>query len=272
MLKIFFYKGLASQIVYDVIKFKSSFFYSKQQKENIKLKKLSVLLVVFALILGYSTSNAQFYVKVGGGYSFLPISGFAFNDKLADSSGSITYKSYGMGVQPVLGFGYFVTKNIALELDGMYLIGQKHEQTPTGGTVKTNGEGIFITPAIRIVAPLKNVSPYCRMGLVIGLPKVKMESDYSGVTNKFENKGGISLGMDAALGIDIKASKMLNVFIELNGMALNYAPDELEHTENSAGATNPTVTYTDFNRPYLALGNFGGKVGISFFFGKMPKK
>lgn len=238
--------------------------------KSTKILVLSLLLV-FGLV---ATSNAQFYVKVGGGYSFLPVSGFAFNDK-GDTTGSISYKSFGMGVQPVLGFGYFVTKNIALELDGMYLIGQKHEMTPTGATIKTNGEGIFITPGVRVVAPLKNVSPYVRMGLVIGIPKVKAEYEQTAptaFTAKFEDKGGISMGMDAALGIDIKASKKISIFIELNGMALNYAPDEQENTEVSTGQVAPTVTYTDYNRPYYAFGNFGGKVGVSILFGKMPKK
>ncbi len=241
------------------------------------MRSTKILVLSLLLVFGFAaTSNAQFYVKAGGGYSFLPIAGFPFNDKaLGDSSGSITYKSYGMGVQPVLGFGYFVTKNIALELDGMYLIGQKHEQTPTGLTKKTNGEGVFISPAVRIVAPLKNVSPYVRMGLVIGIPKVKEENEYTSptaFTSKFEYKGGVALGMDAALGIDIKASKMLNVFVELYGMALNYAPDEYENTELSTGTVAPTVTFDDWNKPYLPLGNFGGRVGVSFLFGKMPKK
>jgi outer membrane protein W len=241
------------------------------------LKSTKILVLSLLLVCGFvASTNAQFYVKVGGGYSFLPVSGFAFNDK-GDTTGSITYKSFGMGVQPVLGFGYFVTKNIALELDGMYLIGQKHEITPTGSTTKMNGEGIFISPAVRLVAPLKGFSPYCRMGLVIGIPKVKSETEITtGTTGtvKYEMKGGISMGMEAALGIDIKASKMINVFIELNGMALNYAPDELENTENTiaGGTLAPTVTYNDWDKPYVPFGNFGGKVGVSILFGKMPKK
>jgi len=238
---------------------------------------LKTKLAIFSLIiaLGFiSTSYSQFYVKVGGGYSFLPVSGFAFNDK-GDSSGSISYKSYGMGVQPVLGIGYYVNRNVALELNGMYLIGQKHEQTPTGATNKMYGEGIFISPSLKVVAPIKNVSLYSRMGLVIGIPKVKMETEVTSpasFTQKSENRGGMGMGLDAALGIDIKANKMISIFVELNGMALNYAPDEMEVTEQSAGTLPPIVTYTDFNRPYFAFGNFGGKVGVSFLFGKMPKK
>lgn len=248
------------------------------------MKSTKILVLSLLLVCGLvATSNAQFYVKVGVGYSFLPVAGFPFNDKSgpsgfgfgSDTTGSISYKSFGMGVQPVLGFGYFVTKNIALELDGMYLIGQKHEVTPTGSTTNLNGEGIFITPAVRLVAPLKSVSPYIRMGLVIGIPKVKVEYDQtepSAFNGKYEYTGGVSMGMDAALGIDIKASKNINVFIELNGMALNYAPDEFENTEVSEGTVAPTVTFQDWNRPYLPFGNFGGKVGISILFGKMPKK
>jgi hypothetical protein len=238
------------------------------------LKKLVALFVLVAAFLSLNnTTFSQFYVKVGGGYSFLPVSGFQFNDK-GDTTGSISYKSYGMGVQPVLGFGYYLNKNVALELNGMYLIGQKHEQTPTGATNKQYGEGIFITPGVKVVAPLKNVSLYSRMGLVVGIPKVKMETDVTSpaFTSKSEFRGGISMGLDAALGVDIKASKMMSVFIELNGMALNYAPDEFEVTEQSVGTIPAVTTFTDNNRPYFAFGNFGGKVGVSFLFGKMPKK
>jgi outer membrane protein W len=250
------------------------------------LKSTKILVLSLLLVCGLvASTNAQFYVKVGGGYSFLPVAGFPFNDKTVpfffesgDSTGSISYKSFGMGVQPVLGFGYYVTKNIALELDAMYLIGQKLESTPeTGVTAKMWGEGIFISPAVKLVAPLKGFSPYVRMGLVIGIPKVKVEGDMTtpvAFNVKYEFKGGMSMGMEAALGVDIQASKMINVFVELNGMALNYAPDELENTENTlAGATlEPTYTFKDWDRPYAPFGNFGGKVGVSILFGKMPKK
>jgi outer membrane protein W len=232
------------------------------------LKTTKLLVLALLLLVGLTAStNAQFYVKLGAGYGFLPIAGMSHFPDSAD------YKSFGMGVQPTLGFGYHVTKNIALELNGMYLIGQKFEQTPTGTTITTNGEGIFISPAFRVQAPLKSVTPYTRIGLVIGIPKVKSEVVVTdpASTNKYEQKGGISMGMEGALGMDIKASKKINVFIELGGMALNYAPDELENTE-STGTVTPTFTYTDSNRPYIPFGNFGAKVGISILFGKMPKK
>ncbi len=249
------------------------------------MKSTKILVLSLLLVCGLvASTNAQFYVKVGGGYSFMPVAGFMFNDKSGpdgfgggtDTTGAISYKSMGMGVQPILGFGYFVTKNIALELDGMYLIGQKHEVTNTGMTAKIFGEGIFISPAVRLVAPLKGFSPYVRMGLVIGIPKVKVEFERTtpeAYTTKEEFKGGMSMGMDAALGIDIKASKNINVFVELYGMALNYAPDENEETEDTrTGATLETTTFKDWDRPYVPFGNFGGRVGVSILFGKMPKK
>jgi hypothetical protein len=249
------------------------------------LKSTKILVLSLLLVCGFvASTNAQFYVKVGGGYSFLPVSGFPVNDREvppgygfytgSDSTGSVTYESFGKGVQPVLGFGYFVTKNIALELNGMYLIGQKIETNPTNYAIKGWGEGIFISPAVRLVAPLKGFSPYCRMGLVIGIPKglAEYNSTTPAVTEKWELKGGIALGMNAALGIDIKASKQISVFIELDGMALNWAPDERENTERTPGTVDQIYTFKDWDRPYLPFGNFGGKVGVSILFGKMPKK
>jgi hypothetical protein len=107
------------------------------------------------------------------------------------------------------------------------------------------------------------------------MPQIKEEYTATGLTgtDKFTTRGGVSLGIDAGLGMDIKAGKMLNVFVELYGQALNWQPNERENTETYSGSTLATlVTYTDNNAPYYAFGNFGGKVGVSLMFGKAPKK
>jgi outer membrane protein W len=240
------------------------------------LKTTKILVLTLLLALGFvESSNAQFYVRVGAGYGFLPVAGFKFDENLTDTSNAPVVKSYGMGIQPGLGLGYMLTKNISIELNANYLLGAKLEPTFTGGTAKWTGTGIFFAPALRISAPLKSVTPYTRMGLLIGMPQIKEEYTATGLTgtDKFTTRGGVSLGIDAGLGMDIKAGKMLNVFVELYGQALNWQPNERENTETYSGSTLATlVTYTDNNAPYYAFGNFGGKVGVSLMFGKAPKK
>ncbi len=240
------------------------------------MKTTKILVLTLLLALGFTaSSNAQFYVRLGGGFGFLPVAGFQYDENYSDTSNSLTIKSFGLGIQPTLGLGYMLTKNIALELNGSYLIGTALEPTMTGGTIKMQGSGIFFAPALRVSAPLKSVTPYTRMGLLIGMPQLKEEYTATGVTgtDKYTTRGGVALGLDAALGMDIKAGKKLSIFVELFGQALNWMPNERENTETYSGGTlAPLVTYTDKNAPYYAFGNFGGKVGISYLFGIAPKK
>lgn len=242
------------------------------------MKTTKLLALVLLLLVGFNASTqSQFYVKLGAGYGFLPVAGFPYQESAypGSDSSSLSYKSWGLGIYPTLGFGYMVTKNIAIELNGSYLIGTKLEPTTPGGTQKYTASGIFISPALRIQAPLKSVTPYTRMGLMIGLPQIKSEITPTGAdaTLEAKTKGGVTLGIEAGLGMDIKAGKKLNVFIELFGQALNWKPTDYEVTATyTGGPVVGTTTLTDWDHTYLPFGTFGAKVGISYLFGKMPKK
>lgn len=239
------------------------------------MKTTKLLALVLLLLVGFTAStNAQFYVKVGAGYGFLPIAGFKYYETPGDTSSTPTVKSWGLGIQPTLGFGYMLTKNIALELNGAYLIGTALEPTVTNQTNKYTASGIFITPSLKVMAPLKSVTPYTSMGLLIGMPQLKQEQTTTGVngTLKTTTRGGVALGIEGTLGMNIKASKKMDVFVELFGTAANWQPSEIEITEGYEGQTLGTTSYTDRTAPYEPFGNFGAKVGVSFFFGKMPKK
>lgn len=246
--------------------------------------KTKIAIFSFLLVLGFiSSSYSQFYVKVGVGYGL----GIATSDSYVEGS-DVKYISYGEGIYPRLGFGYVLNKNMAVELNGSYLIGKKFEDTDTlsgGATITQNfwGQGIFISPALVVMAPVKNLTAYARFGGVIGIPTVKVEvtSTLVGGTYKAEETGNLASGVTGAFGVMFKAGNKINIFAELYGTAMNYRPEKLENTETFSGSTiDPMITYVESlpvgtNQaiaPSRPFSNYGLNIGINYVFGKTPKK
>jgi outer membrane protein W len=251
-----------------------------------------VLLIAFTalLVLTHQSNSQIFYVKAGVGY------GFGTATQLLSStvdSGNTEghYGSYGEGILPALGFGYMFNSNVAVELDGTYLIGKKFEHTHSEGTVTEThnqwGEGILLSPALVIQAPLKSVTPYARFGGVLGFVKVKEEETESGTgartgTDIHEETGKIASGFNGAFGMKFKAGKSLNIFAEVFAQSMTYAPEKRENTETFSGGTlDPTITYEEeFSNntantrltPRHPFSNFGLNVGVIFTFGKAKVK
>ena len=245
-------------------------------------------IVIFSLLLELcfiSSANAQFYVKLGGGYGLSLANGLSYKD-----GSDVKYASLGEGIYPSLGFGYMFNKNMAIELNGSYLIGRKFEATDTqGGLIlveKAWGEGKFISPALVVMAPMKNMTPYARFGGVIGIPKVKDEITISGSweaptgTLKLEESGKMALGVTGALGLMYKAGSKINIFAELYGTGMNYRPDTRKNTETFSGFNlEPTITYVETTppgtnqeiAPSRPFSSWGLNVGFSYMFGKAPK-
>jgi len=250
------------------------------------LKTTKLLVVALLLLVGFTAStNAQFYVKVGAGYGILPLGAGPYDETPTDTTNDPTAKGLGQGIYPNLGLGYMVNKYIGIELNGYYTLGTKID--PYGAAFDASGtrtaqlSGIFFAPGIVVNAPLKSVTPFARVGLLLGIPQVKHEwTDVVASTNyaaKYTDKGGLGIGMEAGLGIGIKASKKLNVFIELFGNTINFRPTDQDITEtNYPGSVVETRTYATgtgpFSAPTYALGTFGAKVGVQILFGTMPKK
>ena len=256
------------------------------------MKKLFAFFTVLASFLVLSNSaNAQlFYVKIGGGY------GFGTNTSLLSVTSDTNtisghYGSYGEGILPNLGLGYLFNSNVAVELDGTYLIGKKHEHSHTSGgiteTHKQWGEGIILSPCLVIQAPLKGMTPYARFGGTIGFVKVKEEETETGTgartgTDIHEETGSIASGFNGAFGMKFKAGKMLHIYAEVFTQSLTYAPEKRENTETFSGGTvDPTITYEEeFTAstsntaltPRHPFSNFGINVGVVLTFGKAKTK
>ncbi|HEY3251942.1 MAG TPA: hypothetical protein VGK25_12595 [Ignavibacteria bacterium] len=251
------------------------------------MKKIIILLYIF--VCSTYIYPQGFYAKLGAGYA-LGTNTALINIEFDTNTVHGDYGSFGEGFTPKLSLGYMFCNTIGFEVGGTYLIGKKFEhEHVSGGLTETHkmwGEGILISPSIVITAPMKSVTPYVRFGGVLGLVKLKEEETESGTgartgTNKIEHTGNIGLGISGALGVMFKAGKMLNIFAEIHGQGMNYAPGQRENTETFSGETpDPVITYEEefptntsntSLTPRIPFSNYGINVGVNLNFGKSGK-
>lgn len=247
------------------------------------MKRLALGILVLFVITFSNAHSQSVYVKLGGGYGLGLATQFMYNT--ASSPGyDYKYGSFGEGINFQAGFGYNITPNIALELAGSYTLGKKFEHTSSSGglTYKEYANSIFIMPSAIVKAPMKDITPYARFGMVLGIPQKYYELTplpVGGITvggpAKYKESGGLAMGIQGACGVDFKVAKKLGIFTEIFGIGMNYGPGKWENTENSSGSLLPTVTYSESGSgsntaptPRYSFSSFGMNVGLTYTFGK----
>lgn len=250
------------------------------------MKKLAISILVLFVITFSNAHSQSVYVKLGGGYGL----GLA-TQQIFDNGGLYTwdykYGSYGEGINFQTGIGYNINPNIAVELDCTYTLGMKFKYSyGTPSTVHKNeyANTISIMPSAIIKTTLKNITPYLRLGMVIGIPTKFLEITETGTysrtgTRIFKESGRLGLGVQGAGGVNFKAGNQLGFFAEIFAIGMNYSPDKMENTENFTGlALQQTITYSEsgtYNAegnsrptPRYAFSSFGMNVGLTYTFGK----
>jgi hypothetical protein len=243
------------------------------------------LILVFAILVSLISSTVysqNAYIKLGGGYGLSLASQIV--SLTTTTSGTTTtydtkYGSYGEGINFGLGFGYNINSNLALELAGSYILGKKFETNYTAATEKDYANTICIMPSVVVKAPLKDVTPYTRFGMILGIPTKFEELTATGFTGtrKYKETGGLAMGIQGAVGMNFKASKNVGIFAEIFGIGMNYAPSQKENTETytELGLLDPTVTYNESGTysttsqptPRYSFSSFGLNVGINLILG-----
>jgi hypothetical protein len=247
------------------------------------MKKLALGILVLFVITFSNAYSQSFYVKLGSGYGLGLATQYIYNTAVPPNW-DIKYGSFGEGINFQTGFGYNITPNIALELAGSYTLGKKFEHTSSSGSTsyKEYANSIFIMPSAILKAPMKDITPYARFGMVFGIPTKYYESAPVGSITiggpiKYKEYGGLAMGIQGACGVDFKVAKELGIFAEIFGIGMNYGPSTLENTENYAGI-QPIVTYSETGNftagsntaptPRYSFSSFGMNVGLTYTFGK----
>ena len=240
-----------------------------------KNKKIFGFLIASAAILCTSAiSMAQgAYLKVGGGYGIGtnkgPINSYFQRELLVDGFGmtlveqfmfnlenekmEVIKQSFGQGGSFGVAGGYMFSKHIGAELGLSYFmskgVNSKWDLDVDGSITEEKKANVFlINPSLVISAGTEGVSPYARIGALIGVaPKITSvftltdnPNDVTVVTD--ELTGGVAAGFSAALGVNYPISPKVSIFGELAYNGLSYKPAQREITKITENGVDEAVT------------------------------
>jgi hypothetical protein len=208
------------------------------------------IVVSIWLVMLTSASFAQIYVRANVGYN-LPMNSSLIGveehyDNVSDEYRLTgVYGSYGTGFSANIAFGGgFKSGIVGYDIEVGYLMGKTHKTEEVYESTNYNANNQFtrkaksiqIAPSITFTGGTGNFHPFARMGPVIALTTVVEHADYDNTysnqwTQEYKYSGGISLGFKGVLGIGYSLNESLDLFTELDFIAMAYSPKKREITE-----------------------------------------
>jgi hypothetical protein len=226
------------------------------------MKKFRILLAGL-LIVGMSLQAQKIYLRGGLGAAVSTAADFTINVDNVSEPGITTSKKQGpgSGLPFVLAAGYNFSKNFSLELGVDYFYGFtcKQEFSFTTSTYKTTfrGQMLSLVPALVITFPLDKFKPYTRLGLKLGVLNnyvIEHHDVYDRafitatasdvVDSKIKYYGGISVGVQAAVGTDFVLSNLVSLFGEIQVDGIGFAPKHGKYTAYSENGVDKLDTRT----------------------------
>ncbi len=281
------------------------------------MKKILFGTIVTMFTLTSLQSTAQMkkgaYVGLNAGYGAAAGAANVLNIENSSNTSTIDETeaikfSFGKGVNAGLSFGYMFNENIGAELGVQYLIGGKTKYTETnasGGfgsstfTGDVSAKMVQIKPTIVLATSMKNMTPYAKLGMVIGSGKITQNNQSTstggGATfttaQKAELKGGMAIGFTAGMGLNFSVNDKLSINGEVNMVNMQYSPKKgtvIAYSENGVDKLSTLsvrdreiefskkVTTTSTPRPNtlpsqetsiaMPFGSIGINVGVKYNF------
>jgi len=249
------------------------------------MKILASLILIFVF---YSQVYSQqgFYVKAAAGYAFgIPGQSLDINEtqiylretdpetgnyvpaiiqRFAEVKGS-----RGAGFVTSLAAGYKFSEYLGIELTGAYSGGKEYkaiklDQEVTDGNViyeATRSRGFrasyfILSPALVLTAPSGNFRPYASAGILFNSSNILSEEVFKSIYPdetpltivSEEYTGDTSLGLRAALGMEVKLADHLFLFVEIVMNNFNYHPEEKRVTKYMVNNEDRLPILTTRNR------------------------
>lgn len=221
--------------------------------KNKNIKNLILLISVYFISKPLTAQYAYFHIGGGYGLPSSPINSEGFSN-LTDDGNTFTNEqiklSLGKGINLNGAFGYMFNDNFGAELGVNYLMSSAWEakSTEISGTsfsdvtVNTIDASMTrINPMFVLQSESSTITPYAKLGMVIGFGSIK--NTISSTQKSFGNElkiagevelsGGIGIGFNAAIGANFEIGDNMFLFGELAFVNMSYSPTNGEFTKFS---------------------------------------
>jgi hypothetical protein len=290
---------------------------SRDVKPNQNPMKTKVLFILMLSVMSFCAQAQSIYVRAGLGAAICTSPQYGYQDTKITVGGNqntteMKKAGQGDGLPIFVAAGHYFGENFGVELGIDYFQGFNHKVADNDNgsitTQKIHATMLSIVPALVMKINLDKITPYARLGIMIGVLNSgilvqKMSGTSSDATKAFnyngagadytaKDYGGIAIGAQAAVGAEYHLSDLLSLFGEVNLDAISWAPKKGKLTKYSEGGVDKLGTLTTKQKSWVyekkidytqnipdsepdkwlkgnySLANVGLVVGVKINFGK----
>ncbi len=209
-----------------------------------------LMAVILCLIFGSNIGLTQgLYVTASAGYGLTAgtqVIDVNYNNTGSTGTYDVVSGSFGEGFKFGASAGYMFNQNLGIELGLSYWLGKSFDGSIHSSLFNVDesrrGLGFVATPSIVLSATMKPITPYARMGVVLGIMKIRAEYRYEGPgptdVETFEENGGFAFGYAGALGMVVPTGWVVDFFAEASFQAFTFSPSQSEVTAYTVNGIN----------------------------------
>ena len=237
--------------------------------------KTKILFILMLSVMSFCAQAQSAYVRVGLGAAICTSPQYVHQNTYITIGGNQntteTIKAgQGDGLPIFAAAGYYFGKNFGVELGVDYFQGFNHKTVDNYNgsitTQKLHATMLSIVPALVMRLNLDKVTPYARLGIMIGvlsngiyvqtmsgspISEKGFFNDGAGADLTEKDYGGIAIGAQAALGTEFKLSKHFSLFGEINLDAINWSPKKGKLTKYSIDGVDKLGTLTTKDKSWV---------------------
>ena len=222
------------------------------------MKKSILIITLFALnhLHAQLPSRPKAFFELQAGYS-LDAAPQAIGSSNSGTLRSLVTGSFGNGMTIGANAGIMLTKSFGAELGLSYLHGSSISIPTTNGNTDLQSQFIQAKPSIILMADLLKIKPYAKFGMNIAKGNIKGKSNITSGSNisyqESELSGGLAIGFQSSLGIQLPIGPKLAAFGELNYQLMSYAPSEGKITKATTNGIDnlSSMTTRDINTVFV---------------------
>jgi hypothetical protein len=228
-------------------------------KKGLYMKSFSFTFVLLLFVQHSISQTHQFYFAYG--YNYPTATNIVGNANPTSNSYTAINGSFAKGPNIQLGYSFFITDNIGLDINYDYLIGFRGERIAPQSVheyTEYDNKASSIIPSIIMKTNMGKLSPYIKFGTSISFVTLRIDHSWNTRT-VLEND--YSIGFSSSIGINCHFSQSIYLFTDLHLSSLTYYPTKYSLYNKGILISSGTIQNDAY--PFSSIGlSFGVKLEL----------